>query len=144
MLIRQNLYEIGIGIQIEWEPNSGDTPNSPEATLTTCLGTSPDPNNTLKAWISLNPWKQNAESSPESELREWIDLSETVSDSERRKEIYRKINRLIYVEQRACFLYFPFDFNAVSSKVMSAELFLNSPYMPENRIKDFYMEGGDQ
>ena len=61
-----------------------------------------------------------------AELDRLIQMGEITYDKEARKKIYRDIHRLIYEEQLACFLYFPFEFHAASKKIGNPDIFLKS------------------
>ena len=147
MFIRQNLQEAGIDLQIQLYRNLDEIDPSSEkkfqAVLTFFLGPILDPNETIKLWYSQDrrAGKVWSYQSLNSELDKLIYLGSVTTDQASRQKIYREIHRLIYQEQTACFLYFPFDFHAISKKFGGSDSFLSSLYMPDNLIRNFYVQG---
>ncbi len=81
-----------------------------------------------KLWIYRNP-----------QVNRLFKQGEILNDTGERKKIYRQIHRLIYQDQPAYFLYFPFVFHAVSSRIDNVEDFFTLS-MPYYTIKDWYIE----
>ena len=63
--------------------------------------------------------------------------AETAADKEKQAEFYKKVHRIIYQEQPACFLFFSCAFCAVSAKLKNSEDFF-SVNMPVHTIKNWY------
>jgi len=80
------------------------------------------------------------------EVDNLFELGEVEYNRIERRKIYRRINRAIYEDQPACFLFFPFSFGAVSNSFENTdELF--SWGVPYYTMKDWYVaqtkkEGG--
>ena len=73
------------------------------------------------------------------EVERLIERGKVTYNRERRKEIYQNIHKLIYEDQPACFLYFPFVFHAVSGKFEDTDEFFTLN-MPAYTIKDWYLK----
>ncbi|MCX5702929.1 MAG: peptide-binding protein, partial [Candidatus Omnitrophica bacterium] len=58
---------------------------------------------------------------------------------ERRKQIYQEVHKIIYAEQPACFLYFPYDFYAISARFQNTAAYFTLN-MPTYTIKDWYIQ----
>jgi ABC-type transport system substrate-binding protein len=138
MVIRQQLQEIGIKIKI-FLYNDGKEltkdfleQNKPQAHLTFLLGGIGCVDQAAaedwffkeferigKLWVYRN-----------EEVDRLFELGEVTQDKKKRQEIYQKVHRLIYQDQPACFLYFPFVFYAISNKFENIDEFftLNMPY----------------
>jgi len=147
MLIRQQLQEVGIRLEIrlyqdETEMNNSVSLNDMQAHLTYYIGGGPDPNETAKLWGSgdLRKGKIWTHSKLDPEMDRLINLGQITQNKKNRGEIYQNLHEIIYGEQQACFLYFPFMFHAVSKKVHGADSFLNSMHMPDYTMKDFYVQ----
>jgi peptide/nickel transport system substrate-binding protein len=157
MFVRQNLQSVGVEIQIQLFRNMEEVSGLAssgrfQAILAYFPGSGFDPNEIIKFWYSHDRrvgkvWSYEG-SNPE--LDRLIYSGAVTSDRKIRIKIYKDIHRLVYEEQPACFLYFPFVFHAVSKRIGGTDPFLGSAYMPDNLIKDFYVqnpnfiiEGGD-
>ena len=149
--IRQNLQEVGIKLEIRLyddvkEAQQLTSSGGYQAALTFFLGPNRDPHEIIKFWYSMDKrtgilWPSKVQNPGLDQL---IREAEVAYDKSDRQRIYHDIHRLIYEEQLACFLYFPFDFHAVSKKLGGTDPFLGSVYMPDNLIKDFYMNTGNR
>jgi peptide/nickel transport system substrate-binding protein len=143
MVIRQQLQEIGIKIKVILYKDDSELTkeflekNNPQAHLK-FLFAGVDPSRTEEDW-------RMRESTRVGKL--WVyknddvdrlfELGEVNPDKEKRKKIYQQIHRLIYQDQPACFLYYPFVFYAVSSEYENTDnLFTLS--MPIYTMKDWY------
>jgi len=69
----------------------------------------------------------------------FFESGQIAKDKQKSKKIYKKIHQLIYTDQPACFLFFPFYFYAISAKFSGIDDFfcLNMPYY---MIKDWYIK----
>ena len=145
MMVRQQLQEVGIKIKVVLYRDEGELDkefldkHKPQARLRLFLaGIDPDqakedwcskePKIADKLWIYIN-----------KEVDELFTLGEITQGKEERKRVYQKIHRIIYDEQPACFLYFPFVFHAVSSKFKNVDDFFTLN-MPHYTMKDWYIE----
>ena len=118
-----------------------------------CIGQRPDTSNAAKIWHSQNHRRGKAWAAQNlgNGVDRLIEMGQHASDEKKRERIYRALHNRIYKLQPALFLYFPYVFNAVSSRIHGAESYLNSSYMSDHLIKDFYIaenkgmntEGGD-
>ena len=156
MFIRQNLQEVGIEVQVFLYDDANEAKQMAstgkyQAILTFFLGPSVDPNETVKFWSPFdwrpgNVWSRTTDPKFDYLIRQ----GEITQNKDIRQKIYHHIHRIVEEEQYACFLYFPFDFHAVSKKIGGTEPFLGSLQMPDNAIKNFYIrdkflnrKGGD-
>jgi len=135
MVIRQQLQEIGIKIRvILYSDDSGLSEeflmkNKPQAQLTFLSAVNPDDigeewhskksKRVGKLWIYRN-----------GEVDRLFESGEITRDKAKRRKIYQEIHRIIYHDQPACFLYFPFVFHAISAKFDNVNDFftLNMPF----------------
>ena len=147
MFIRQNLQEIGVKLEICLYDNVNDiarlmSSGMYQSILTFFPAPSFDPNEIIKFWHSADQRTRQVQAhlEPNSELDRLIRLGAVTSDRTTRQKIYRDIHRIIYEEQPACFLYFPFNFHAVSKRFANTDEFLGSPYMPDHYIKNFIID----
>ena len=146
MLIRQQLYEIGIKIKVLLYNDDSELTkeflrqNRPQAHLKLFLG-GINPDQTAEYWrskkskgiISSKLWIYKDE-----EVDKLFAVGEVTQDKKRRQEIYQKIHQLIYADQPACFLYFLYQFHVISAKFENAEEFFNVN-MAYYTMKDWYL-----
>jgi peptide/nickel transport system substrate-binding protein len=145
MFIRQQLQEIGMKLKVLLYNNEKElTPefleeNKPQAQLKLFFG-GVDPDEAKYHWSYKDArredklWVYKNE-----EVVKLFELGETIQDKEKRKGIYQQIHKIIYEEQPACFLYFPYDFYAVSAKFQNTAAYF-SLNMPTYTIKDWYIK----
>ena len=147
MLIRQQLQEIGIKTKVilrnreEIFKKGFLEQTKAQAHLRLFLG-GVSPEQTIDEWYSkiskrrCKLWIYRNE-----EVDRLFELGRVISDNRKREEIYQGIHRLIYEDQPACFLYFPFDFHAVSAKFADVDEFF-TVNMPRYTMKDWYIKKG--
>jgi len=145
MFIRQQLQEIGIKLKVIIYNNDKELnpefleEHKPQAQLKLFLGgTDPDEakyhwsykdaRREGKLWIYKN-----------EEVVKLFELGEVTQDKEKRKGIYQQIHKIIYEEQPACFLYFPYYFYAVSARFQNTDAYFTIN-MPTYTIKDWYIK----
>ena len=144
--IRQQLQEVGIKLEIQFYSEKTDLApalslRKPQAHLTLFLGNAPDPHQAVKVWDSRDSrkykfWNNRA---VDQEVDRMIELGEVTMEKYTRRRIYQELHQRIYQWQPACFLYFPYDFHAVSKTVEGTDPLFESPYMPEYTIKDLWI-----
>lgn len=151
MLIRQQLQEVGIKIEIHLYEDDQDNANffqspsleKPGARLISFFGNEVYPNQAIKIWHSQDQRRHKlwGIQPTNPEVDRLIDLVQMTKDT----KIYKNIHRAIYEDQPACFLYFPFMFHASSKNIGNTELILSTTYISDYIIKDLYVKqkGGD-
>jgi peptide/nickel transport system substrate-binding protein len=145
MLIRQQLQGIGIKLAVQlYNDDRQLTPDflvqkKSQAQIKLLLaGLDPDqidtdwilqgPGNGYTLWRYQNP-----------EVNRYFSLGKTTEDKVKSQWIYQELNRFIYVDQPVCFLYYPLDFHAVSSRFKDTdELFTLS--MPFDTIRKWNLK----
>lgn len=144
MLIRQELQSIGIKLRVQWYNDENMLSreflekNKPQARLR-LLPAGIIPDQQEEVWSSkvfgrdYNIWEYKND-----EVKRYFVLGKTVKDKKKREWIYQEIHRFIYEDQAVCFLYFPFCFHAVSSKLENTDG-LFSLSMPFHSMKKWYV-----
>jgi peptide/nickel transport system substrate-binding protein len=147
MNIRQQLQEIGIKTKVQLYDNEEMlTPeflaqNEVQAQLRFSMAMAYGAENLVREdWYSQESkratklWVYHNE-----KVDKLFELGEITLDKEKRKMIYQKIHQLIYEDQPACFLYFPFIFHTVSVRFENVNIFftINMPYYT---MKDWYIK----
>lgn len=137
-IIRQRLQEVGIRVEVDTD---GETSGPVQSKLMMHIGMDMDAHQIIQSWRSADNrkkslWKGRAFIPGLDGL---IDAGETIDDKAEKEKIYHQIHRLIYREQPACFLYYPYYLHASSVRIGNADLYLN-PYMLDYAIKDFYIK----
>jgi peptide/nickel transport system substrate-binding protein len=144
MVLRQQLQEIGIKIKVELYNDDSTLTDEflnqkrIQAQLKLLLGGG-DPVQETDAWSSEKRksidklWIYKNE-----EADKLFALGRITHDRQKRKELYQKIHLLIYQDQPACFLYFPFFFHAISAKFKNTDEYF-TVNMPTYTIKDFWI-----
>jgi peptide/nickel transport system substrate-binding protein len=144
MVLRQQLQEIGIKIKVELYNDDSrlnkEFINSKkiQAHLTLLLG-GLDPDQIAEVWgfqEGKSPdklWKYKNE-----EVDNLFASGKISQDRQKRKETYQKIHQLIYQDQPACFLYFPFFFHAISARFKNTDAYFTLN-MPTYTIKNFWL-----
>lgn len=137
MFIRQQLQEIGIKIKVvQYNDDNMLTDaeflkkNKPQEHLK-FIPADVDPDQTKEDWCSKESKRANKLWIYRNDEVDTLFASgEVIQKREERKKLYQKIHQLIYDEQPACFLYYPFVFHAISSKFKDADEFftLNMPF----------------
>lgn len=145
MVARQQLQEVGIKIKVVLYSDDRELDrefldkNRPQARLRLFLAGA-DPDQTKEDWSSKEPkiadklWVYI-----NKEVDELFSQGEIAQDKEERKGIYQKIHRIIYDEQPACFLYFPFVFHVVYAKFENTNEYFTLS-MPTYTMKDWYID----
>jgi peptide/nickel transport system substrate-binding protein len=148
MVIRQQLQEIGIKIKVILYSDDTELTknfleqNKPQAHLKFILA-GIDPDQETEDWCSKEPkrpdklWMYRDE-----EVDRLFELGRITYDKEEREKIYQKIHQIIYADQPACFLYFPFVFHAVSKKFENTDEFFTLN-MPTYTMKDWFVKNAD-
>jgi len=143
MVIRQQLLEIGIKIKIIlYQDDSMLTEgflksNNPQAHLKFSLAGIGHIYIQADWYSKLNKRPDKLWSYKNEEVDRLFELGEITQDKEKRKEIYQSIHKLIYEEQPACFLYFPFFFYAISNNFINTDEYFTLN-MPTYTIKNWY------
>jgi ABC-type transport system substrate-binding protein len=70
------------------------------------------------------------------EVEKYFSQAKVEKDKMKIKELYQRIHRLIYEDQPACFLYFPYNFFAISSDFTNTDSFFMNP-LPICNIKEW-------
>jgi len=145
MVIRQQLQEIGIKIKvILYNDDNMLTDkeflrqNKPQAYLKFPLA-GIDPDQEVEDWCSkVSEQMGKLWSYSNEEIDRLFELGKVTPDRKKREEIYQKIHQIIYADQPACFLYFPFVFHAVAKKFEHTDEFF-TVNMPIYTLKDWYL-----
>lgn len=145
MVIRQQLQALGIKVRAVFYADDNELktqcagPEKPNAQLTflmagleTCQAAAYWDSRYSQRSRRLWPYKNQKVDALFTE-------AEICRDRARARDIYRRIHALICEEQPVCFLYFPFNFHAVSARVANTESFF-SLNMPEYTMKDWYIK----
>jgi peptide/nickel transport system substrate-binding protein len=140
MIIRQQLQAVGIKVKVQRYAEDKELTkayleqNRPNAHLKLILANSKgaefwssDNNRDVKLWVYNNPEVDNL-------LAEGINTL----DDDKKDQIYQRIYKMIYEDQPACFLYFPYVFHAVSSRFENVDEFFTL-YMPTYTVKDWFV-----
>jgi len=145
MFIRQQLQEIGIRLRVIIYNNDRELTSEfleehkPQAQLKFFYG-GPSPDEVRYHWSYKDPrrgdkiWIYKNE-----EVTKLLELGDIIRDEEKRKEIYQEVHKIIYEEQPACFLYFPYLFYGISSRFQNTDAYFTIN-MPTYTIKDWYIE----
>lgn len=144
MLLRQQLQEIGIAVAVRLYNDEGglELKSAEGAVIQAYLRFIPSEaadidESTERKWNAINR-NGNIGFYNDQEIVDLYALGRTTIDREERKHVYQKIHRVVYEHQRACFLYFPCVFYALSSRFANTNEFFNI-YMPVHTIKDWYL-----
>ncbi|MFH1379118.1 MAG: ABC transporter substrate-binding protein [bacterium] len=141
MIIRQQLQEIGIKLELILYDNyeiltkEFIEENKPQAHLRLFLAGNPAI--IVEDWSSKEPkmfdklWTYNNKI-----VDSLFKSAETVHNKDKREHIYKKIHQIIYKDQPACFIYFPYQFHGISHKFENIEEFF-SLSMPFYTIKNW-------
>jgi peptide/nickel transport system substrate-binding protein len=143
MLIRQQLQEVGIKIKVILYDDEGMLADeefikkhNPQARLK-FLFSGLDPNLAREEWYSKERKRSyKLWTYTNREVNTLFETGEINLDKEKRQKIYQRIHRLIYADQPAGFLYFPFVFHAVSSRFENTDELFNLN-MPFYTVKDW-------
>lgn len=143
MVLRQQLQEIGIKIKIVFYDNNSllnreyIAQERIQAQLTLLFG-GPASEQESDIWASAKEKYNRLWTYRNAEVDGLFDSGESAPDNDKRK-IYRQIHGIIYREQPACFLYYPFVFHALSNKFGNTEDFFTLN-MPHYTMKDWYVK----
>lgn len=149
MLLRQQLQEVGIRMEVRLyaddETLAREGPVS-QAYLRLHFGGGPGhPDRAVKFWHSRE--RRRGKIWAHTELYPGMDALINrgcrVSDREESQRVYHRLHEIIYEEQFANFLFFPYVLNAVRKEVKNAELLFN-PRMPDYVLKDLYLSTVDK
>jgi peptide/nickel transport system substrate-binding protein len=145
MVLRQQLQEVGIKIRAVLFDDGRTLENKeflaqykPQARLKSIYGLHVEP--VAENWGSKESkrvhrlWTYHNE-----KVDRLIELGEATREEGKRKKIYQEMHRVIYADQPACFLYFPYIFHAVASKFGNTDDFF-SLNMPLYTMKDCYLK----
>jgi len=144
LFIKQELFKIGVRVkQIFYSNDNALTDeflnkNNHNAHLKLFLATnlinitedwcSKPSERTKKLWMYEN-----------KEVDELFESGLISRDEKKKQDTYKKIHRIIYKDQPACFLYFPFTFYVISDRFENINNFFN-PNMPYYTMKDWYVK----
>jgi len=146
MTIRQQVQQIGIKIKVVLYDDETEITEEflkkyrPQAHLKLFFaGTDIDPDQATITWYSEESKRVgNLWIYKNKKVDRLFELGGTIQDRKKRQAIYQRIHKIIYEDQPACFLYFPFVFHAVSAKFENVDEFFNL-YMPYYTMKDWYI-----
>lgn len=148
MFVRQELQKIGVKIKVKfynhWDNLTKEflIENKPQAHLKIFLAK--DIRDVEEHWLSKKPKRFNKLWIYENKkVDELFELGKITQDKEERKKIYQAMHKIIYEDQPACFLYFPFVFHAVSRKFEGVDEFFTL-YMPHYTMKDWRILEGSR
>jgi peptide/nickel transport system substrate-binding protein len=148
MVLRQQLQEIGIKIEAVLFNDENELTeeflrkNRPQARLKLFLAGYVE--NIAEDWGSKESkranklWIYNNE-----KVDRLIELGEMTLEEDERQKIYQEIHQIIYADQPACFLYFRFEFHAVSKNFKNTDEFFTLS-MPFYTLKDWYLDTADE
>ena len=145
MLMRQDLQQIGIKLTVQLYDD--DTKLTEEflqktkvqAQLKMILA-GIDPDQVIEEWTSQrsegidNLWDYENQ-----EVEKYFALGKITQNKQERIKIYRRLHQIIYNDQPACFLYYPFFFNVVSARVKNTDKFFTLS-MPVHTMQGWYIE----
>jgi peptide/nickel transport system substrate-binding protein len=143
MVLRQQLQEIGIKIKVLLYDDEDELTeeflkkNNPQAHVEFLMAGldlddlvahwySPEFKRGARIWVYQN-----------QEVDRLFELGEIVQEKEKQQGIYQKIHQLIYTDQPACFLYFPYVFHAIAKNFENTDEFFTLS-MPHYTMKDWY------
>ncbi len=142
IIIRQQLAEIGMKVQIIPYKNNSDltknflTTHKPQAWLRFFEGLGHDAYDALGSWYSsssqfgqLWPYKNN-------KIDMLFESGRIIQNKNERSKIYQEIHKLLYLDQPACFFFFPQTFHAVSAKLKNTDDFFCWS-MPVHSLKNW-------
>lgn len=141
MAVRQQLQVIGIKTKVQLYDNEDMLTEEflkrakSQAHLKLLMAGWPDD---IDEWSSKSQRSGNARAYRNEEVDRLFESGEVIQDKEQSKMIYQKIHKLIYDDQPACFLYFPFVFHVVSVKFANTNEYFTLS-MPTYTMKDWYM-----
>jgi len=146
-VIRQNLSEIGIKTKVLLYKSEQELTQEyldryrPQAWLRFYVGfgfSEFDNYDTTGNWYSLSSESGKLWDYKNDEVDRLYELARITQDENVRAEIYRKIHKIIYDDQPACFLFYPSWYLAVNAKFENTDEYF-STHMPTYTIKDWYM-----
>ncbi|MBN1869179.1 MAG: hypothetical protein JW847_01200 [Candidatus Omnitrophica bacterium] len=143
-IIRQQLAEIGIKAVILLYNDENEltqeyfNQNKPQAWLRLFQGFGPDPYEAAGSWYGLSSQFGNLWAYRNRQVDELFESGMMSVDHDKRSEIYKKIHKLIYEDQPACFLFYPAGYFAVNSDFKNTDEYF-SLYMPNYMMKDWYI-----
>ncbi|MFA5156088.1 MAG: ABC transporter substrate-binding protein [Candidatus Omnitrophota bacterium] len=136
MLFRQQLQEIGIKLVIflyndDMELTKSFLERNKIQAQLNLLPTRVDPDQVFEEWTTQGPekiyklWEYD-----NFEVERYFSLGKATLDKNKKRWIYQEIHKFIYEDQPLYFLYFPFFFHSVSSRIDNTDDFftLNMPY----------------
>ncbi|MFH2138985.1 MAG: ABC transporter substrate-binding protein [Candidatus Omnitrophota bacterium] len=142
MLIRQQLQEVGIKIKIVFYDDnsfaSGGLDDRQEQAYLKILISGIDSDDAREEWCAKLERPGKIWGYSDEKMNKLFELGATLRNPKKRKHIYQKLHKLIYEDQRACFLYFPFSFHAVSKRIKNTDGFFQRT-MPFYTLKDWYI-----
>ena len=144
MVIRQQLQEIGIKIKVQLYNNDSELTekflkeNKSQAYLKFLLA-GIDSDQAGAYWYSkLSKRRGILWTYGDEQIDNLFELGGVIQDKGKRAKIYQKIHKLIYEDQPACFLYFPFVFYAISNKFENIDDFFTLS-MPFYTMKNWFI-----
>jgi len=150
MILRQQLQEIGIKIKVVLYNDDNMLTdekflrqNEPQAQLKLFLA-SLDPDQEAEDWNSKEPKRPDKLwTYKNKKVDRLFESGKITYNKEERQQIYQRIHQLIYEDQPACFLYFRFDFHALSRKFENMDKFF-TVNMPYYMMKDWHLRKGER
>ena len=73
------------------------------------------------------------------EVDQLFESARMASDQKTKADIYKKIHKIVYQDQPACFLFYPAGYFAVNAKLKDTEEYFTLR-MPTYTIKNWYVE----
>jgi len=144
MIIRQQLSEIGIKVKIlPYDDENMLTAryldeHNPQAWLRFYQGLGNDLSEAVGSWYSSSSEFGKLWRYKNDEVDQLFEMGRGPKNLDKQKKIYRRIHRIIYDDQPACFLFYPMSFHALSSKYHNTEDFF-CRYMPGYTMKEWFV-----
>jgi peptide/nickel transport system substrate-binding protein len=145
MMLRQQLSEIGIKLEVLPYKDENEiskeylSKKRPQAWLRFFFSRSYSSESILGRWYPSVASMERLWNYRNKKLDELILLEKGTQDEKRRSEINQRIQKIIYKDQPACFLFSPTSLHAVSAKLRNTEEFF-FPNMPVYSIQYWYRD----
>jgi peptide/nickel transport system substrate-binding protein len=143
MMVRQQLSEVGIKVEVRLYKDESELSKEfmvrykPQAWLRFFSSRSYSVKNTLEKWYPSVNFMQRLWNYRTNKIDELLVSMQSVPDETRRDQIYQKIQKIMYENQPACFLFSPTSLHAVAAKFRNTEEFFSSN-MPVYSLKSWY------
>jgi peptide/nickel transport system substrate-binding protein len=143
-IIRQQLSEVGIRVEALYfdpEREAGVhfiSQSKAQAWLKLFIGPSNEAENyeEVMQWIPGLGRLEDDNGYKNEEVKRIFQLIKSERDDEKRSGLFNRINQIIYDDQPVCFLFYPANFFAVSSRIGNTDEYF-TPFMPSYTMKDW-------